>query len=205
MRTRVKFCGITRVEDALNAAKVGVDAIGMVFYEQSRRAVSIEQAREIIQVLPPFVSVVGLFVNPSPKQVAAVLHKVQLDLLQFHGNELPEECYCYGRPYIKAIHMRGGVDLHREVERYRTARGILLDSFDKNMPGGTGETFDWTVIPRDLGGKIILAGGLTPENVWKAISTVNPFAVDVASGIELDSGIKDMEKMIAFMRGVNSV
>ena len=205
MRTRVKFCGITRVEDALNAAKVGVDAIGMVFYEESRRAVTIEQAREIIQVLPPFVSVVGLFVNPSPKQVAAVLHKVQLDLLQFHGNELPEECHCYGRPYIKAIHMRDGVDLHREVERYKTARGILLDSFDKNSPGGTGETFDWTVIPQDLGGKIILAGGLTPENVWKAISTVNPFAVDVASGVELDSGIKDMEKMIAFMRGVNSV
>jgi len=205
MRTRVKFCGITRVEDALNAAKVGVDAIGMVFYEQSRRAVSIEQARDIVQVLPPFVSVVGLFVNPSPKLVAAVLHKVQLDLLQFHGSELPEECYCYGRPYIKAIHMRDGVDLYREVERYKSARGILLDSFNKKNPGGTGEVFDWSVIPRDLGGKIILAGGLTPENVWKAVSTVNPFAVDVASGIELDNGIKDMDKMIAFMRGVNSV
>ena len=205
MRTRVKICGITRTEDAINATKVGADAIGMVFYADSPRAVDIEQAREIVSVLPPFVSVVGLFVNPSPKEVAAVLHKVQLDLLQFHGKELPEECSAYGKPYIKAIHMQEGIDLFKEKERYASARGLLLDTYSANAHGGTGEKFDWSVIPKELSGRIILAGGLTPENVWKAISTATPFAVDVSSGVELEQGIKDLEKMIAFMRGVNSV
>lgn len=205
MRTRVKICGITRVEDAVNATRVGADAIGMVFYPFSPRAVDIERAREIVAVLPPFVSVVGLFVDPSPKEVASVLHKVQLDLLQFHGKEQPEECSAYGKPYIKAIHMREGVDLRKEWERYASARGLLLDTYKDDTPGGTGQKFDWSVIPKELSKKIILAGGLTPENVWKAISTVTPFAVDVSSGVELEKGVKDLEKMIAFMRGVNSV
>jgi phosphoribosylanthranilate isomerase len=165
----------------------------------------VEQAREIVSVLPPFVSVVGLFVDPSPKEVAAVLHKVHLDLLQFHGMEPPEECNCYGKPYIKAIHMREGVDLIKEKTRYASARGLLLDTYKPSVPGGTGEKFDWSVIPWEIKNRIILAGGLSAENVWKAISTVNPFAVDVSSGVELDYGIKDLEKMIAFMRGVNSV
>jgi phosphoribosylanthranilate isomerase len=155
--------------------------------------------------MPPFVTIVGLFVDPSPKEVAAVLHKVPLDLLQFHGKELPEECSCYGKPYIKAIHMKEGLDVMKEVERYSSARGLLMDTYKPDVPGGTGERFDWSAIPKAIRTQIILAGGLTPENVWKVISAVSPYAVDVSSGVELEKGIKDLEKMIAFMRGVNSV
>jgi phosphoribosylanthranilate isomerase len=205
MRTRVKICGITRAQDAVKAVELGADAIGMVFYTKSPRAVSIDNARAIIQKLPPFVTVVGLFVDPSPKDVAAVLHRVSLDLLQFHGNELPSECSAYGKPYIKAVKIREGVDIAAEVNRYASARGILLDTYDPKMPGGTGRVFDWSIIPKGLKKPIILAGGLTAENVWQAITKVRPFAVDVSSGVEADRGIKDLEKMAAFMRGVQSV
>ncbi|MCI0505238.1 MAG: phosphoribosylanthranilate isomerase [Gammaproteobacteria bacterium] len=205
MRTRVKICGITRAQDAVKAVEFGADAIGLVFYSKSPRAVSIDSARGIIQKIPPFVTVVGLFVDPSPKDVAAVLHRVSLDLLQFHGNELPSECSAYGKPYIKAIKVREGVDIAAEVNRYATARGVLLDTDDPKAPGGTGRVFDWSIIPKGLNKPIILAGGLTPENVWQAITKVRPFAVDVSSGVEADKGIKDMEKMAAFMRGVQSV
>jgi phosphoribosylanthranilate isomerase len=205
MRTRVKICGITRAQDAVKAVELGADAIGMVFYTKSPRAVSIDNARAIIQKIPPFVTVVGLFVDPSPKDVAAVLHRVSLDLLQFHGNELPSECSAYGKPYIKAVKIREGVDIAAEVNRYASARGILLDTYDPKMPGGTGRVFDWSIIPKGLKKPIILAGGLTAENVWQAITKVRPFAVDVSSGVEADRGIKDLEKMAAFMRGVQSV
>ncbi|WP_455208531.1 phosphoribosylanthranilate isomerase [Kaarinaea lacus] len=205
MRTRVKICGITRAQDAIKAVEFGADAIGLVFYDKSPRAVTIDDARVIIQKIPPFVSVVGLFVDPSPKDVAAVLHRVSLDLLQFHGNELPSECSAYGKPYIKAITMRDGVDIAAQVNRYATARGILLDTYDPKLPGGTGRVFDWSTIPKGLSKPIILAGGLTPENVWQAITKVRPFAVDVSGGVEADKGIKDVEKMAAFMRGVQSV
>ncbi|MGD8566479.1 MAG: phosphoribosylanthranilate isomerase [Gammaproteobacteria bacterium] len=205
MRTRVKICGITRARDALKAVEFGADAIGLVFYEKSPRAVTIEDARAIIQKLPPFVSVVGLFVDPSPKDVAAVLHRVTLDLLQFHGDESPVDCSAYNRPYIKAIRMREGIDVAAEVKRYTTARGILLDTHDPRVPGGTGRVFDWSTIPRGLEKPVILAGGLTPDNVWQAITKVRPFAVDVSGGVEAEKGIKDMEKMAAFMRGVQSV
>jgi phosphoribosylanthranilate isomerase len=205
MRTRVKICGITRARDALKAVEFGADAIGLVFYEKSPRAVTIEDARAIIQKLPPFVSVVGLFVDPSPKDVAAVLHRVTLDLLQFHGDESPVDCSAYNRPYIKAIRMREGIDVAAEVKRYTTARGILLDTYDPRVPGGTGRVFDWSAIPRGLEKPVILAGGLTPDNVWQAITKVRPFAVDVSGGVEAEKGIKDIEKMAAFMRGVQSV
>lgn len=205
MRTRVKICGITRARDALKAVEFGADAIGLVFYEKSPRAVTIDDARVIIQKLPPFVSVVGLFVDPSPKDVAAVLHRVSLDLLQFHGDELSSECSAYGRPYIKAIKMREGIDIAAQVKQYSTARGILLDTYDPKLPGGTGRVFDWSTIPRGLEKPIILAGGLTPDNVWQAITKVRPFAVDVSGGVEAEKGIKDVEKMAAFMRGVQSV
>lgn len=205
MRTRVKICGITRAQDAIKAVELGADAIGMVFYEKSPRAITIDEARAIIQKLPPFVSVVGLFVNPSPKDVAAVLHRVTLDLLQFHGDELPSECSAYGKPYIKAVRVQESTDIAAEVKKYATARGILLDTHDPNLPGGTGRVFDWTKIPRGLEKPIILAGGLTPENVWQAITKVRPFAVDVSGGVEIEKGIKDIEKMTAFMRGVQSV
>jgi phosphoribosylanthranilate isomerase len=205
MRTRVKICGITRAQDAIKAVEFGADAIGLVFYAKSPRAVSIDEARAIIQKIPPFVSIVGLFVDPSPKDVAAVLHRVSLDLLQFHGDELPSECSAYGKPYIKAIKIREGVDIAAQVNRYATARGILLDTYDPKLPGGTGRVFDWSVIPKGLSKPIILAGGLTPENVWQAITKVRPFAVDVSGGVEADKGIKDIEKLAAFMRGVQSV
>lgn len=205
MRTRVKICGITRAQDAIKAVEFGADAIGLVFYEKSPRAVSIDEARAIIQKIPPFVSIVGLFVDPSPKDVAAVLHRVSLDLLQFHGDELPSECSAYGKPYIKAIKIKEGIDIAAQVNKYTTARGILLDTYDPKLPGGTGRVFDWSVIPKGLSKPIILAGGLTPENVWQAITKVRPFAVDVSGGVEADKGIKDIEKLAAFMRGVQSV
>ena len=205
MRTRVKICGITRAQDAIKAVEFGADAICLVFYGKSPRAVSIDDARAIIQKIPPFVTVVGLFVDPSPKDVAAVLHRVSLDLLQFHGDELPSECSAYGKPYIKAIKMREGEDIAAQVTQYASARGILLDTYDPKVPGGTGRVFDWNKIPKDLNRPIILAGGLTPENVWQAITKVRPFAVDVSGGVEADKGIKDVEKMAAFMRGVQSV
>lgn len=205
MRTRVKICGITRAQDAIKAVEFGADAIGLVFYGKSPRAVSIDDARAIIQKIPPFVSVVGLFVDPSPKDVAAVLHRVSLDLLQFHGDELPSECSAYGKPYIKAIKMREGDDIAAQVAQFASARGILLDTYDPKVPGGTGRVFDWSKIPKGLDKPIILAGGLTPENVWQAITKVRPFAVDVSGGVEADKGIKDVEKIAAFMRGVQSV
>jgi phosphoribosylanthranilate isomerase len=205
MRTRVKICGVTRVQDALAAVDYGADAIGLVFYPDSPRAISIENARAIVQKLPPFVSVVGLFVNPSPKDVAAVLHRVSLDLLQFHGDELPGECGAYSKPYIKAIKVKEGDDIAAQVSKFTNARGVLLDTYDPKVPGGTGRVFDWTKIPKKLDKPLILAGGLTADNVWQAISKVRPFAVDVSGGVEAAKGIKDPEKIAAFMRGVQNV
>ena len=205
MRTRVKICGITRPEDAAKAAEFGVDAIGLVFYASSPRVVDVDTARAVVEALPPFVSAIGLFVNPKPQEVATILHRVPLDLLQFHGSELPEECGIYNKPYIKAIRMQPGIDLSAEVKRYPKARGILLDTYHPDMPGGTGEKFDWKLIPDSIDKPLILAGGLKPENVWQVISKVRPYAVDVSSGVEIEKGIKDAEKMAAFMRGVMSV
>ncbi len=203
MRTRVKVCGITRVGDALAAAAAGVDAIGLVFAEASQRHVSIEQARALCAALPPFVTAVGLFVDASPAQLQAVLGQVPLDLLQFHGQETPEQCRGHGRPYIKAIPMRPGVDLAAQARRYADAAGLLLDAYSPTAAGGTGRVFDWAQAPRDFGLPIVLAGGLTPENVAAAIRQVRPYAVDVSSGVEQDKGIKDAAKMVAFMRSVN--
>ena len=205
MRTRIKICGITRPEDAMKAAHLGVDAIGLVFYDKSPREVNIDTAKEILAVIPPFVTVVGLFVDPTPRHVAAVLHRVHLDILQFHGNEEPGECTCYNKPYIKAIRMKEGVNLHDQAKRYATARGLLLDTYVEGVPGGTGLVFNWSLIPKNLNKHVILAGGLTPKNVWQVISAVRPFAVDVSSGVESEKGIKDPEKMSAFVRGVNNV
>jgi phosphoribosylanthranilate isomerase len=205
MRTRVKICGITRPDDALRAAHLGADAIGLVFFDKSPRAIEVDMAREILAVLPPFVTVVGLFVDPTPRHVAAVLHRVPLDILQFHGNEEPGECTAYNKPYIKAIRIKDGVNLHDQAKRYASARGLLLDTYVPGVPGGTGQTFNWSLIPKNLNKHIILAGGLTPKNVWQVISAVRPFAVDVSSGVEVEKGIKDPEKMAAFIRGVNNV
>ncbi len=202
MRTRVKICGITRPQDAQAAIKFGADALGLVFYPPSPRAVTIEQAREIVAGLAPYVTVVGLFVNENRDSVDEVLSKVRIDLLQFHGDETPEECIGYGCPYTKAIRMRDGVDLIEEMNRYSQAEGLLLDTYRKGIPGGTGDSFNWELIPAEIADSIILAGGLGPDNVEQAIKQVHPYAVDVSGGVEQEKGIKDREKIAAFMRGV---
>jgi phosphoribosylanthranilate isomerase len=203
--TRTKICGITRVEDALAAAASGADAIGLVFHEKSPRYVTVRHAAHIAAALPPFVTVVGLFVNVSTDFVHAVLDKVPLDLLQFHGDEGPQYCASFERPYIKAIRVREGVDLVQCASRYAGAQGLLLDAWVEGIPGGTGHSFDWELIPRDLPLPVILSGGLKPANVADAIRAVRPYAVDVSSGVEAEKGIKDAARIAAFIREVKDV
>lgn len=201
---RSKICGITRVEDALTAAEAGADAIGLVFYPKSPRAVSVQQARDIVAALPPFVTTVGLFVNASRCEIGEILDAVPLDMLQFHGDESPAECEGFHRPWFKALRVGGGEDIAAQVARYRNASGILLDTFVAGVPGGTGERFDWSLIPAALTKPLILAGGLTTENVQQAIAEVRPYAVDVSGGVEASKGIKDAHKVMAFVERVRS-
>lgn len=203
MRTRVKICGFTRVEDALAAARLGVDAIGLVFYSQSPRNVSIAKAAAITRALPAFVSVVGLFVDAEPDWVRDVLAEVNIDCLQFHGNEAPEDCRLYAKPYIKAIRMQPGVDLDDIQAQYADAAGLLLDAYHPGVQGGSGSGFDWALISGNLSLPLILAGGLSPENAALAVQQVRPYALDVSSGVEAGKGIKDAEKMAAFIRKIN--
>lgn len=199
---RSKICGITRIEDALAAVEAGADAIGLVFYPPSPRAVSVLQARAIIAALPPFVTTVGLFVNASRCELNETLEAVALDLLQFHGDETPEDCEGYHRPFIKALRVKPGDDIAAACRVYSKASGLLLDAYVPGVPGGTGETFDWGLIPGNLPKPVILAGGLNPDNVAQAISRVQPYAVDVSGGVELYKGIKDHGKVRAFMNAV---
>ena len=199
---RSKICGITRVEDALVAAGAGADAIGLVFYDRSPRAVSVQLARAIIAALPPFVTTVGLFVNASRCEIGEILDAVPLDLLQFHGDETSAQCEGHGRPYIKALRVRPGEDIAACCAEYNQASGILLDTYVPGVPGGTGEVFDWSLVPADLGKPVILAGGLTADNVRAAIAQVSPYAVDVSGGVEASKGVKDAEKIRAFIREV---
>jgi phosphoribosylanthranilate isomerase len=196
---RSKICGITRIEDALAAAEAGADAIGLVFYAKSPRAVNVQQAREIIRALPPFVTTVGLFVNASRCELTEILEAVPLDLLQFHGDETPADCEGYNRPYIKALRVRPGDDLEAACKLYASASGILLDTYVAGVPGGTGEAFDWSLVPARLSKPIILAGGLSPANVAQAIARVQPWAVDVSGGVEQSKGIKDHARIRAFI------
>ncbi|MFB4393107.1 MULTISPECIES: phosphoribosylanthranilate isomerase [unclassified Pseudomonas] len=199
---RTKICGITRLEDALAAVEAGADAIGFVFYAKSPRAVDARQARAIIAQLPPFVTTVGLFVNVSRCELNEILEVVQLDLLQFHGDETPADCEGYHRPWIKALRVRPGDDLEAACQQYAGAQGILLDTFVAGVPGGTGEAFDWSLVPARLSKPIILAGGLSAANVAQAIAQVRPYAVDVSGGVEQAKGIKDAAKIEAFMQAV---
>lgn len=203
MRTRVKICGITRVEDARQAAQLGADAIGLVFYPPSPRNVTIDQAQEISACLPPFVSRVGLFVDAEPQHIESVLASVPLDLVQFHGAESAEQCQRYGKPYIKAIRMTPGLDLAAAINAHADACGILLDTYSDSVAGGSGEAFDWSRVPAGLEQPLILAGGLDAGNVGAAIAAVHPYAVDVSSGVEQQKGIKDAAKMAAFINEVN--
>ena len=201
-RTRVKICGLTRPEDAACAVAAGADAIGLVFHPPSPRAVTAEQARALCAGLPAFVSAVGLFVDLPAEQVREVLSVVPLDLLQFHGDEPPDYCAAFGRRWIKALRMRPGLDVEAAVAAYAGGAGVLLDAYDPRLAGGTGQAFDWDRIPSGLGPRIILAGGLEPANVARAIRAVRPYAVDVSGGVERAKGIKDSSKITAFMQGV---
>lgn len=199
---RSKICGITRIEDALAAVAAGADAIGLVFYAKSPRAVNVQQARAIIAALPPFVTSVGLFVNASRCELGEILDAVPLDLLQFHGDESAADCEGYHRPYIKALRVKAGDDIAAASLAYPRASGMLLDTYVEGVPGGTGEAFDWSLVPQGLSKPIILAGGLTPDNVAAAIARVRPYAVDVSGGVEQGKGIKDPAKIQAFMQAV---
>lgn len=204
MATAVKICGITRLEDALAAARAGAIAIGLVFYAASPRCVTLAKAAEIIRALPPFITTVGLFVNASAEEVRAALAEAPVELLQFHGEETPEFCRQFGRPYVKAVRVGPGVDLLQYVRAYDDAKALLLDTFVEGLQGGSGVTFDWSLIPRDLALPVILSGGLTAENVTDAVRRVRPLAVDVSSGVESAKGIKDASKIAAFMKGVRN-
>ncbi len=203
--TRIKICGITRVEDALAAARSGADAIGLVFYERSPRLVSIEQAGQLAGALPPFVSVAGLFVDAEAAFVREVLSRVPLDILQFHGGESPQYCAQFNKPFLKAIRINAGVDLLQCASDFRSARGLLLDAHVEGIPGGTGTTFDWTLIPKHMPLPVILSGGLDAKNVAAAIRQVRPYAVDVSSGVEASKGIKDAAKIAAFINEVKHI
>lgn len=202
MRIRTKICGITRVEDALIAAQAGVDAIGLVFYAKSPRAVSVAQAKDIIAALPPFVSTVGLFVNASRAEINAILAELPLDVLQFHGDETPDDCEGFARPYFRALRMQPGVDIAQEAAQYTNAQAILLDAWVPGVHGGTGERFDWAHIPTDLAKPLILAGGLNADNAAQAMQQVKPWALDVSGGVESSKGIKDADKMRKFLYAV---
>lgn len=198
---RVKICGITRVEDGVEAARLGADAIGLVFYPRSPRNVSIARAAAIIAALPPFVTVVGLFVDPTREWVDTVLAECALDVLQFHGDESPAFCASFHRPYLKALRIRPGVDVLAEARRYAGARGLLADAFVEGVAGGTGHAFDWTLLPASLPLPLVLSGGLNEHNIAEAVARVRPAAVDVSSGVETAKGIKDAARMAAFISG----
>lgn len=202
-RTRVKICGLTRTEDARAACRCGADAIGMIFYPPSPRGIGLQQAVAIRDCLPPFVSVVGVFVNPDSGFVNRAIRELSLDVIQFHGDEDADFCASFGKPYIKAVQVREGLDLHEFARRYSSARAFLFDSFEAERRGGTGNTFDWSLIPADLDKPYILAGGLGPDNVAAAVAAVSPFAVDGNGGVESSPGIKDPEKIETFIREVN--
>ena len=202
MKTRVKICGITRSEDAQAAIRHGADAIGFVFWPQSSRYIDPEAAAEITALIPPFVAAVGVYVDPDAAWIEKTSRIARLSLLQFHGDETPEFCHQFSLPYIKAVRVKEGTDLLQYAERYRNSRGLLLDAYSADMPGGTGHTFDWELIPRNLSMPLILSGGLNSNNVALAIQQAKPWAVDVSSGVESAKGIKDERKIFAFMQGV---
>jgi phosphoribosylanthranilate isomerase len=214
LRTRIKICGITRVADAVAAAQAGADAIGLVFWSGTPRRVEVRNARAIVDALPPFVTTVALFVDPDAADVRAILDALPLDVLQFHGAEPPELCRAFGRQYLKAVHVRDGLDLLECTSRYADACGFLFDTFRAgDLPGGTGHRFDWSrlspVVRAQLPAPLVLSGGLDPHNVGDAIRAVQPWAVDVSSGVEernadgtARKGCKDAALIAAFVRGV---
>ena len=201
---KIKICGFTNAQNANQAAMLGIDAIGLVFYNQSPRSVDVETANQIINILPPFVNRVGLFVNADSSFIDEVLCEVPLDTLQFHGDESAAECRQYAMPFIKALRVNQETNVIKMAEEYHQASGLLLDAFNKDTYGGTGESFDWSLAKVDIELPIILAGGLNPNTVADAVSQVNPYAVDVSSGVESEPGIKDIDKIRKFIQRVNA-
>lgn len=205
MRTRVKICGITRLQDAHDAVELGADALGFVFFRRSGRLVDAHQAAAIAATLPPFVNVVALFLSPTEDEVKTVVEVLQPHALQFHGQESPAFCGAFGTPFVKAVPMAQAVDLASWTREFSAARAVLLDSHVAGTAGGSGRTFDWAAIDREVGKPLILAGGLSAANVEAAIERVRPYAVDVSSGVESAPGIKDVARMREFFRGVRRV
>lgn len=201
---RTKICGFTRPEDARTAAELGVDAIGLVFYDKSQRAVNIQQAQAIVQALPPFVSVVGLFVNESAERINDILAQVPIDIIQFHGDETPEFCRGFRRPYIKAVRVQDTAGITAAIEQFADARAVLFDAYVDGEYGGTGHRFDWQMLPETLSGHWVLSGGLTPDNTAAAIALTAATAIDVSSGVESTPGIKCPQKMAAFLQAARA-
>ncbi|MBT2774668.1 phosphoribosylanthranilate isomerase [Halomonas sp. ISL-60] len=199
-RTRIKFCGFTRGEDIDRAVALGVDALGFVMWPKSSRSVRVEQLAALSARVPAFVTRVGLFVDQPAEFIEQCLP--YLDMLQFHGNETPDECQRFALPWMKALRMRDEIDLGHEAQRYHQAQALLLDAYRPGTPGGTGETFDWSRIPANLAKPVILAGGLSADNIADAVRQVAPYAVDVSGGIEVSHGCKDADKMASFVRYV---
>ncbi len=205
VRTRVKVCGVTRPCDAISAIEAGADAVGLVFYAPSPRAVTLEQAAVLCRHIPAFVTITALFVNAEADVVREHVQALPIDLLQFHGDEAVDYCESFQRPYIKALRVRPGLDLNAACNEYRSARALLLDAYRAGVPGGTGETFDWSLIPRDLALPWVLAGGLTAANVAQAITQTGAYAVDVSGGVEAAKGIKDPARIQQFFNEVSCV
>ena len=203
MKTRIKICGLTREADVDAAVEAGADAIGFVLYPASPRYVTPQRAVELAKRIPPFVDVVGLFVNAAPEAVLAACTELPINLLQFHGDEDAAYCRQFARPWLRAARMRPGLDLVEFARSFHDARGLLLDAFVEGYGGG-GHVFDWTLIPPDLPGYLVLSGGLHAANVGDAIRRVRPAAVDVSSGVEVSKGIKDHDKMRAFVAAVRA-
>ncbi|MDB4847836.1 phosphoribosylanthranilate isomerase [Candidatus Pseudothioglobus singularis] len=202
--TKVKICGFTEPNNARDAALAGVDAIGLVFYDKSPRNVDIHSAQKIIKALPPFINRVGLFVNANPSFIDEILCEVPLDTLQFHGDESVLDCAQYQMPFIKSLRVKPDTNVKEIAENFSSASALLLDSFSPSSYGGTGESFDWSLACVKISLPIILAGGLTVDNVADAIKQVNPYAVDASSGVESAPGVKDIDKIEAFIRHTNS-
>ena len=204
MRTKIKICGITNLKNALEAVELGVDALGFVFLTESPRYIRPKKARAIIDLLPSFVLRVGLFVNAPKEEVLLAITESRVNLLQFHGDEDENFCNQFNLPYIKAISFKGGINLLECCQLFASSSAILIDTYSKEMRGGTGKTFNWDLVPKKLPLPLIIAGGLDSENVSLLINSVNPYGVDVSGGVELSKGIKDHNMMKNFVLGVNN-
>jgi len=202
LRTRVKICGITKTEDALAAVNYGADALGFVFYDKSPRFLDIKPAVNVFNKIPPFINKVALFVNANTDYINAALEELSIDILQFHGDEDEAFCSSFHKPYLKAIRMRDTTNLSQVVDMYGSASGLLLDAFDSSQYGGTGQTFNWDLVPKQCDLPIVLAGGLNVNNVYDAITNTDSYAVDISSGVEKSKGVKDHQLIKQFMHEV---